>query len=509
MNPQLLAIVDDKIVIDKVQLKWTEGQVTHLGNFDVRGKLIAQQPSTFESNVSVKGNLEVDTLIVKNLISETPAESGFGQWAGNLEEEVSEKGLFWTSGTNSTRLVYAGNKKIFTDAHLDLGLDSTYKIHGATVLSSTALGGGISTSNLRKVGRLEKLDVDGNTNLGDFAFFNTIANRLGLGTEEPTHDISIVSNNVEIGIGSPRYNLAVFGAVSNHDVGIITDNIPRITIKNNGEVIIGDVSNRSGILKVFGTLHVDNLISDTRVERSSSLTFVPTIDTSVYGKGIVWAGGNVQKEISLRADPDRFVSTLSLDVPVGQSYMIDGTVVLTASDLGVNVTRSNLSKVGVLESLSVDGAIETRSTLTADTVNASNLWTRDASGSSTQVNHNQINVNSSTFDLKLNERTILTANHQTIVLGSSPQSVDTIKLYGKVSVGVQNPDPDVKLEVNGPVKFNNKKFINDVAPPTSGFYTNGDICWNTQPQPGNFVGWICVVEGTPGEWAPFGAITSQ
>jgi hypothetical protein len=504
MNPQLLAIVDDKIVIDKVQLKWTEGQVTHLGNFDIRGKLVAQQPSTFESNVAVKGQLEVDTLIVKHLISETSAETGFGQWSGNTEEDITEKGLFWTSGTNSSRLVYAGNKKIFADAHVDLSLDSTYKIHGATVLSATALGGGVSSSNLRKLGRLEKLAVDGDTNLGDFAFFNTIANRLGLGTEEPTHDISIVSNNVEIGIGSPRYGLAVVGAVSNHDVGIITDNIPRITVKNNGEVIIGDPTNRAGVLKIYGTLQADSIVSDTRVERSSSLTFVPNLDTSVYGKGIVWAGGDAQKELVLRADPDRITSTLPVDVAAGQSYMIDGTVVLTAGDLGVNVTRSNLSTLGVLESLTVQGDVDLRSNVNVDTLSVNDLvvckdW----------LIHNLGIQAGTNFRITSSSDNLLSIDSQSIDIGAVARSSKVVRIFGRVGIGMNQPDDSVKLDVNGPVKFNNKKFINDVVPPTAGIFMKGDICWNTNPEPGNYIGWVCVVDGTPGQWAPFGQINTQ
>ena len=504
MNPQLLAIVDDKIVIDKVQLKWTEGQVTHLGNFDVRGKLTASQPSIFESDVAVKGQLAVDTLIVKHLISEGPAETGFGQWAGNTEEDITEKGLFWTSGTNSSRLVYAGNNKIFADAHVDLSLDSTYKIHGATVLSATALGGGVSSSNLRKLGRLEKLAVDGDTNLGDFAFFNTVANRLGLGTEEPTHDISIVSNNVEIGIGSPRYGLAVLGAVSNHDVSIITDNIPRITVKNNGEVIIGDLTNRAGVLKIYGTLQADSIVSDTRVERSSSLTFVPNLDTSVYGKGIVWAGGDAQKELVLRADPDRITSTLPIDVAVQQSYMIDGTVVLTAGDLGVNVTRSNLSKLGVLESLTVQGDVELRSNVAVDSLSVNTLTLNNE----WFVNFHGINVKDN-FKIATHTGNLLSVNSQCIQLGETVNVNKIVRIFGRVGIGMNQPDESVRLDVNGPVKFNNKKFINDVVPPSSGIFMKGDICWNTNPEPGNYIGWVCIVDGTPGQWAPFGQINTQ
>ena len=44
--------------------------------------------------------------------------------------------------------------------------------------------------------------------------------------------------------------------------------------------------------------------------------------------------------------------------------------------------------------------------------------------------------------------------------------------------------------------------------PTEGSYRVGDIVWNTAPRPTGYVGWICVREGTPGEWKPFGQIAS-
>ncbi len=45
-----------------------------------------------------------------------------------------------------------------------------------------------------------------------------------------------------------------------------------------------------------------------------------------------------------------------------------------------------------------------------------------------------------------------------------------------------------------------------VEAPTSGSFTQGDIVWNSNPQPGNFVGWVCVKAGNPGMWATFGEI---
>jgi hypothetical protein len=234
------------------------------------------------------------------------------------------------------------------------------------------------------------------------------------------------------------------------------------------------------------------------------LTFVPNLDTSVYGKGIVWAGGDTQKELVLKADPDRITSTLPIDVAAQQSYMIDGTVVLTADDLGVNVTRSNLSKLGVLESLIVQGDVELRSNvavnhLSLNTLILNNEWFVNAHGFTVRDN----------FKIVTNVGNLLSVDSQSIQLGETLHINKPIRIFGRVGIGMNQPDESVRLDVNGPVKFNNKKFINDIAPPTTGLFMKGDICWNTNPEPGNYIGWVCVVDGTPGQWAPFGQINIQ
>jgi hypothetical protein len=44
--------------------------------------------------------------------------------------------------------------------------------------------------------------------------------------------------------------------------------------------------------------------------------------------------------------------------------------------------------------------------------------------------------------------------------------------------------------------------------PNSGYYRLGAVVWNTTPQPGGFVGWVCTASGNPGTWKGFGAIST-
>lgn len=46
----------------------------------------------------------------------------------------------------------------------------------------------------------------------------------------------------------------------------------------------------------------------------------------------------------------------------------------------------------------------------------------------------------------------------------------------------------------------------NVNPPSSGERRKGDVVYNTNPQPGAFVGWVCIESGNPGVWKGFGKI---
>ena len=77
-------------------------------------------------------------------------------------------------------------------------------------------------------------------------------------------------------------------------------------------------------------------------------------------------------------------------------------------------------------------------------------------------------------------------------------------MFGKVGIGVANPSAN--FEVAGPIKFEGKKFATGSDAPQDGLWKNGDIVWNNSPEAGGWIGWICVREGTPGLWKPFGNI---
>jgi hypothetical protein len=108
------------------------------------------------------------------------------------------------------------------------------------------------------------------------------------------------------------------------------------------------------------------------------------------------------------------------------------------------------------------------------------------------------------------------ANESSYMIGNTPVLRQTelgssVRTSSLVTVGtLQNLRTQGSLSIddytNGPVKFENKKFLNGSGIPTSGTYRQGDIVWNENPVSTSYIGWVCVKAGTPGEWKPFGQI---
>ena len=53
--------------------------------------------------------------------------------------------------------------------------------------------------------------------------------------------------------------------------------------------------------------------------------------------------------------------------------------------------------------------------------------------------------------------------------------------------------------------YGNVVIFSDAAP-TTGTWAQGDLVFNNLPVAGGYIGWTCVVAGSPGTWKQFGAI---
>ena len=246
------------------------------------------------------------------------------------------------------------------------------------------------------------------------------------------------------------------------------------------------------------------------------------IKGDIDGKGILWSGLGNNKQLIFATKPDRFFVSETIDLAKGRGVSINNIKVLDERELGPTITKSNLREVGHLKGLIVDGGLSVNQYLVYDAnTNRLGLGTDQPKAAVSIVDQNiELMLGSSlpntavigtynSADLELvtdNTARITIQAGGNIVIGNPATGDTRVTIIGRLGVNVNNPDPRSALHVNGALKFNDKLHLSGDAAPTSGAYNEGDIVWNTRPNPGRFVGWVCTLAGNPGQWSGFGRI---
>ena len=247
-----------------------------------------------------------------------------------------------------------------------------------------------------------------------------------------------------------------------------------------------------------------------------------TIKGDINGKGILWSGQGHNKQFLFNSNPDRFFISEHIDLAKGKSLSINNIKILDEKELGPTVTKSNLREVGHLKGLIVDGSLSVNQYLVYNSVT-------DRLGLGTDQPKSAVNIIDQNVDIVIGATDINTAligtyNYTDLDIGTdntarisikaggniiigNPSTGDTkVSIIGSLAINVNNADPRSSLHVNGALKFNDKLHLSGNEPPMSGSFNDGDIVWNNYPQPGKFVGWVCVKSGSPGLWNGFGRI---
>lgn len=298
--------------------------------------------------------------------------------------------------------------------------------------------------------------------------------------------------------------------------GIITDKIDVEILEGNTTV--------NGSLNVNGEvyaqrLHVAEVTEDIRQSRTSSLTFEQTEQDSIIGKGLHWTGNGHTKQFIYSAD--KFFSSENLNLHRGKQLEIDGQKVINHDSLGPTIQHSNLRHLGSVKNfqavgdVSLDGMVfwnsdQERLGIRTDSPNGIVSIAGNNSEIILDVENDAGKIGTWTSnDLRIvtddTTRINVEANGN-VQFGTRGANTSVINMYGRLGIGVNNIDPLVSLQTSGPIKFENKKMAVGNMAPTQGTYSKGDVVWNSEPQAGQWVGWICITEGTPGVWKPFGQI---
>ena len=119
-------------------------------------------------------------------------------FAGTDKNSIYGKGIQWSGFGNTKMLNFQANPdRLWSSNSIDLHRGNHYAIDNTLVLSAEELGPTVKTSNLRKVGILNGLAVNGDMNIDQFVFWNSGMNRLGVGIEQGNGQLSVASNYVE------------------------------------------------------------------------------------------------------------------------------------------------------------------------------------------------------------------------------------------------------------------------------------------------------------------------
>ena len=246
------------------------------------------------------------------------------------------------------------------------------------------------------------------------------------------------------------------------------------------------------------------------------------IKGDISGKGILWTGSGHNKQLVFVSNPDRFFVSENIELAKGKGISVNNIKILDEKELGPTVTKSNLKEVGRLNGLIVDGGMMIDQYIVYD--NATNrlgLGIEEPNGALSIAEDgveivlgtkNSVKGFIGTFAnhaLEIgtdNTARITVETSGNITLGNYSVGASKVTVLGTLAVNITNPDSRAALHVNGAIKFNDKIHLHDRSAPTTGSFNIGDIVWNSDPQPGKFVGWVCVREGSPGVWNGFGRI---
>lgn len=320
----------------------------------------------------------------------------------------------------------------------------------------------------------------------------------------------IITNFTSVGIGDEATKRVL--VVTDQGINVSKANIDTIT---NALTVDGALTVQG---EIFATrLHVDEVTADLRNERTAPLEFKAE-NGSVYNKGLLWSGAGYTKQFVVQGSPDRLWSSEAIDLHQDRDYRIGNESVLNRDALGIGIVHSNLRRVGTLESLAVAGHFKVDEFLRydADTQQLA-LGAESPNGMLTMESWDHQFIIDPTDDRQWKLGTWTTSDLNFITDDSTRLTIaanGNITVKGKtnfergVGIGVKNFSDDVDLTVAGAVRFEGRKFQVSSETPTSGQYRKGDMVWNNNPQPTGYVGWVCVREGTPGEWKPFGQISS-
>lgn len=162
-------------------------------------------------------------------------------------DNANGSGLIAKDNFNTQYILYKDNNWEISDS-LKIKQNKNIQIGKRMVLNELELGPTVVSSNLKKVGVLKELRVDGDFIVADSLYYNPATTRLGINTLDPHGILGMIDNGVEFVMSGEEYLRGKIGLVTKHDLHLVTNNKTGIKLDREGNVIIGDgVKNNSKV----------------------------------------------------------------------------------------------------------------------------------------------------------------------------------------------------------------------------------------------------------------------
>jgi hypothetical protein len=189
---------------------------------------------------------------------------------------IYDKGFYWAGSDYTKKFVMVADEdRLFSSETIDIARNKHLAINGTKVLAEDELGRGVLKSNLREVGRLKGLIVDGSVSINQYVYFDANSDRLGVGTEEPNAALSVAEDGIEVMVGTEDFVKGFVGTFGSHDLEIKTDNVSRISVKAGGDITLGNANASPIKVSVNGKLAigVNNPDSDVDLHVRGAIKF--------------------------------------------------------------------------------------------------------------------------------------------------------------------------------------------------------------------------------------------
>ena len=191
----------------------------------------------------------------------------FLEFRAKTKNQNYGKGLIFTSDDYTKQLIFSAKPdRFFSTEHIDLAKDRFFSIDSRKVLDEKELGPSVTKSSLKELGRLKGLIVDGSVNINQYLFYNGDTDRLGLGTDAPNAAFSVAEHAIEVMLGTTDEMHGMIGTHASTDFDIVTDSTPRITVRANGNIDLGNTRKSSIQVSVHGKLSIGVSVPDPNVD---------------------------------------------------------------------------------------------------------------------------------------------------------------------------------------------------------------------------------------------------